>query len=75
MQLSADFTTTHNYLTGGIGKIDVVDWKSNTRLKHCNSETPIVKWFWYIIDAYSEEMRARLLQFVTGSARVSDLYF
>lgn len=55
---------------GGIGKIDVVDWKSNTRLKHCNSETPIVKWFWCIIDAYSEEMRARLLQFVTGSARV-----
>ena len=56
--------------TGGIGKIDIVDWKSHTRLKHCNSETPVVKWFWEIIDSYSEEMRARLLQFVTGSSRV-----
>jgi E3 ubiquitin ligase SMURF1/2 len=55
---------------GGIGKIDIVDWKSHTRLKHCNAETPIVKWFWEIMDSYSEEMRARLLQFVTGSSRV-----
>ena len=57
-------------LTGGIGKIDIHDWKSNTRLKHCNAETPVVKWFWQIVEAYSEEMRARLLQFVTGSSRV-----
>jgi len=55
---------------GGIGKIDIGDWKSHTRLKHCNGETPIVKWFWEIVDSYSEEMRARLLQFVTGSSRV-----
>ena len=58
------------HFSGGIGKIDIVDWKSHTRLKHCNAETPIVKWFWEIMDSYSEEMRARLLQFVTGSSRV-----
>ena len=62
-------------ISGGIGKIDIEDWKSHTRLKHCNGETPIVKWFWEIVDSYSEEMRARLLQFVTGSSRVRKLLF
>ena len=55
---------------GGLGHIDIADWKIHTRLKHCNPETPVVKWFWDILDEYSEEMRARLLQFVTGSSRV-----
>lgn len=55
---------------GGIGKIDIVDWKTNTRLKHCTADSPVVKWFWLIVESYSEEMRARVLQFVTGSSRV-----
>jgi len=55
---------------GGLGTIDLQDWKSNTRLKHCTADTPQVIWFWKIIESYSEEMRARLLQFVTGSSRV-----
>ena len=59
------------YILGGIGKIDIVDWKANTRLKHCTADSPVVKWFWQIVESYSEEMRARLLQFVTGSSRVS----
>ena len=28
---------------GGLGKIDLQDWKTNTRLKHCTVETPQVK--------------------------------
>ncbi|XP_059470031.1 E3 ubiquitin-protein ligase SMURF2 [Neocloeon triangulifer] len=55
---------------GGLGSIDIEDWKQNTRLKHCTLETPVVKWFWQIVEIYSAEMRARLLQFVTGSSRV-----
>ncbi|CAB4055444.1 SMURF [Lepeophtheirus salmonis] len=55
---------------GGIGTIDIVDWKNHTRLKQCDAETPVVQWFWAIVDSYSSEMRARLLQFVTGSSRV-----
>lgn len=54
----------------GLGTIDINDWKTNTRLKHCTSDTPVVRWFWQIVESYSEEMRARLLQFVTGSSRV-----
>ncbi|CAB1433446.1 unnamed protein product [Pleuronectes platessa] len=54
----------------GLGKIDIHDWKSNTRLKHCTSDTNIVKWFWKAVETFDEERRARLLQFVTGSSRV-----
>uniref|UniRef100_T1JG98 E3 ubiquitin-protein ligase n=1 Tax=Strigamia maritima TaxID=126957 RepID=T1JG98_STRMM len=55
---------------GGLGKIDLQDWKMNTRLKHCTPDSNIVKWFWAAIESYEEEMRARVLQFVTGSSRV-----
>uniref|UniRef100_A0A671K5P3 HECT-type E3 ubiquitin transferase n=1 Tax=Sinocyclocheilus anshuiensis TaxID=1608454 RepID=A0A671K5P3_9TELE len=54
----------------GLGKIDINDWKSNTRLKHCTADSNIVKWFWRAVESYDEERRARLLQFVTGSSRV-----
>lgn len=55
---------------GGISSIDVNDWKKNTRLKHCTPDAPQVLWFWQVVESYSSEMRARLLQFVTGSSRV-----
>jgi len=54
----------------GLGTIDVKDWQTNTRLKHCTKEHQLVKWFWEIVENYDEEQRARLLQFVTGSSRV-----
>lgn len=58
-------------IISGIGTIDIEDWKRNTRLKHCSPDMPVVKWFWEIIEQnYSQEMRLRLLQFVTGSSRV-----
>ena len=28
---------------GGLGTIDLQDWKTNTRLKHCTVETPQVR--------------------------------
>jgi len=57
-------------MIGGLGKIDVEDWKRHTRLKHCTLETNIVRWFWRAVEERNEERRARLLQFVTGSSRV-----
>uniref|UniRef100_A0A4W6DA48 HECT-type E3 ubiquitin transferase n=1 Tax=Lates calcarifer TaxID=8187 RepID=A0A4W6DA48_LATCA len=33
-------------IIGGLGKIDLADWKTNTRLKHCTSESNVVRWFW-----------------------------
>ncbi|KAJ7403998.1 E3 ubiquitin-protein ligase SMURF1 [Willisornis vidua] len=57
-------------IIGGLDKIDLNDWKSNTRLKHCMADSNIVKWFWQAVETFDEERRARLLQFVTGSTRV-----
>uniref|UniRef100_A0AAY4ABR8 HECT-type E3 ubiquitin transferase n=1 Tax=Denticeps clupeoides TaxID=299321 RepID=A0AAY4ABR8_9TELE len=54
----------------GLGKIDIEDWKSHTRLKHCTPDSNVVKWFWKTVESFDEERRARLLQFVTGSSRV-----
>ena len=57
-------------MIGGLGKIDLDDWKQHTRLKHCTHESSIVRWFWRAVEEFDEEKRARLLQFVTGSSRV-----
>ncbi|XP_078521174.1 E3 ubiquitin-protein ligase SMURF1 isoform X2 [Lissotriton helveticus] len=57
-------------IIGGLDKIDLNDWKVNTRLKHCMADSNIVKWFWQAVETFDEERRARLLQFVTGSTRV-----
>ncbi|XP_034942339.1 E3 ubiquitin-protein ligase NEDD4 isoform X2 [Chelonus insularis] len=55
----------------GIQHIDVKDWKKNTLYKgdyHANHIT--VQWFWRVVLSFNNEMRARLLQFVTGTSRV-----
>ncbi|KAL5273487.1 SMURF2 family protein [Megaselia abdita] len=33
---------------GGISSIDVSDWRTHTRLKHCTLETQQVIWFWQV---------------------------
>ncbi|MGH0129274.1 UNVERIFIED_CONTAM: hypothetical protein FKN15_038657 [Acipenser sinensis] len=57
-------------IIGGLGKLDLNDWKANTRLKHCVADSNMVKWFWQAVESFDEERRGRLLQFVTGSTRV-----
>ncbi|XP_014468262.1 PREDICTED: E3 ubiquitin-protein ligase NEDD4 isoform X3 [Dinoponera quadriceps] len=55
----------------GIQHIDVKDWKQNTLYKgdyHANHL--VVQWFWRVVLSFSNEMRSRLLQFVTGTSRV-----
>lgn len=55
---------------GGLGKIDIDDWQTNTKLKRCYPDSLVVKWFWALVKEWDDERRARLLQFVTGSSRV-----
>jgi len=55
----------------GIGSIDVKDWKGNTVYKgdyHPNHI--VIQWYWRVVLSFSNEMRSRLLQFVTGTSRV-----
>ncbi|CAH0723310.1 unnamed protein product, partial [Brenthis ino] len=57
-------------LLAGRADLDPADWRRHTRLKHVAPDAPIVNWFWEIVEEFDPEMRARLLQFVTGSRRV-----
>ncbi|KAF7279807.1 E3 ubiquitin-protein ligase Nedd4 isoform X7 [Rhynchophorus ferrugineus] len=55
----------------GIQHIDVKDWKLNTVYKgdyHANHL--VIQYFWRVVLSFNNEMRARLLQFVTGTSRV-----
>uniref|UniRef100_A0A8D3C162 E3 ubiquitin-protein ligase n=1 Tax=Scophthalmus maximus TaxID=52904 RepID=A0A8D3C162_SCOMX len=70
LALQKGFNEELELIVCGLGKIDISDWKSNTRLKHCTPDSNIVKWFWKAVESFDEERRARLLQFVTGSSRV-----
>ncbi|XP_055616307.1 E3 ubiquitin-protein ligase Nedd-4-like isoform X2 [Toxorhynchites rutilus septentrionalis] len=55
----------------GIQSIDVKDWKRNTLYKgDYFANHVIIQWFWRAVLSFSTEMRARLLQFVTGTSRV-----
>ena len=58
----------------GLPIIDVDDWEANTRysgtLKEAGNESQLAKWFWDIVRGFDHEMRARLLQFVTGTSGV-----
>lgn len=53
----------------GVPSIDVADWQAHTQV---SDELPeeVLAWFWEIVTAFSDEERARLLQFTTGSSRV-----
>ncbi|XP_050400244.1 E3 ubiquitin-protein ligase NEDD4 isoform X2 [Patella vulgata] len=55
----------------GLQDIDVNDWKSHTAYKgEYNPNHPTIICFWKVVYSFPNEMRARLLQFVTGTSRV-----
>ena len=54
----------------GSPKIDINDWKQNTQYENYNENTPIIKYFWEIIESYDDNERAEFLQFVTGSCKI-----
>ncbi|EDQ84973.1 uncharacterized protein MONBRDRAFT_34429 [Monosiga brevicollis MX1] len=54
----------------GLGEIDVGDWSSNTEYRHCEPTDEQIAWFWDVLRSFDTELRARVLQFVTGTSRV-----
>ncbi|KAH7465822.1 hypothetical protein KRP22_014824 [Phytophthora ramorum] len=55
----------------GLPEIDLADWKRNTVVAPSFDEAPyVVGWFWEVLQAFTEDERARFLQFSTGSSRV-----
>ena len=60
-------------LLHGLPNIDMEDWKANTDYTGEFSGQPnhrVVKWFWEVVTEMSREKKAKLLQFVTGTAGV-----
>lgn len=54
-------------LIGGVTKIDVSDWKSNTKYDGWSSTDDEISWFWGVVSQLKEEEKALLLKFSTGS--------
>ena len=60
----------------GVPNIDMVDWQSHTDIKYLDFDNPtkaekkVITWFWDTVSSFSQEHRARILQFVTGTSRV-----
>ncbi|RMX62815.1 hypothetical protein KXD40_004666 [Peronospora effusa] len=55
----------------GLPDINMADWKRNTVVAPSFSDAPkVVDWFWEVLQGFTEDERARFLQFSTGSSRV-----
>jgi hypothetical protein len=48
----------------------VDDLKENTEYSGYSMASPVIQWFWEIIQGLSKEDKARFLQFVTGTSKV-----
>lgn len=53
-------------LISGVPDIDIDDWKNNTDYRGFSSVSPQVLWFWRTVRSFTQEERAKLLQFTTG---------
>lgn len=56
----------------GLPTINMDDWECNTKYTgDMKEDDQVVKWFWEVVrDDFDQEMKARLLQFVTGTSGV-----
>jgi len=58
----------------GLPNINVKDWMENTKYRGefagTGAKHQVVAWFWQVMESFSEEEKARFLQFATGTSRV-----
>ena len=58
----------------GLTHVDIDDWRRNTNYQHeyaaLGERHPVIVWFWECVMEFDDATRCRLLQFVTGTARV-----
>eukprot|EP00537_Pseudo-nitzschia_pungens_P013973 CAMPEP_0172383768 /NCGR_PEP_ID=MMETSP1061-20121228/1579_1 /TAXON_ID=37318 /ORGANISM="Pseudo-nitzschia pungens, Strain cf. pungens" /LENGTH=972 /DNA_ID=CAMNT_0013112101 /DNA_START=55 /DNA_END=2973 /DNA_ORIENTATION=+ len=58
----------------GLPVIDMDDWMDNTKysglFESKGKNSPVIQWFWEVVNGSDQEMKARLLQFVTGTSGV-----
>lgn len=49
----------------------VDDLRANTEYSGYSNASPVIQWFWEVVQGFSKEDKARFLQFVTGTSKVS----
>ncbi|TPX49618.1 hypothetical protein SeLEV6574_g01357 [Synchytrium endobioticum] len=57
-------------LISGMPDIDIDDMKANTEYVNYTPSSPQIQWFWRAVRSFSQEERAKLVQFVTGTSKV-----
>ncbi|XP_060597968.1 E3 ubiquitin-protein ligase HACE1-like [Ruditapes philippinarum] len=57
-------------LLSGIPEINIQDWKDHTTYIDCTNQSKTVKWFWEILEEFTDQEKVLMLQFVTGSSRL-----
>jgi E3 ubiquitin-protein ligase HUWE1 len=50
--------------------VDVEDLKQNTDYSGYNPTDQIIIWFWEVVEEYSQESLAKLVQFITGTSKI-----
>ncbi|XP_046703277.1 NEDD4-like E3 ubiquitin-protein ligase WWP1 isoform X2 [Silurus meridionalis] len=54
----------------GMQEVDLQDWQRNTVFRHYTRNSKQIMWFWQFVKEVDNEVRLRLLQFVTGTCRL-----
>uniref|UniRef100_A0AAY4A370 E3 ubiquitin-protein ligase n=1 Tax=Denticeps clupeoides TaxID=299321 RepID=A0AAY4A370_9TELE len=54
----------------GMQEVDLQDWQRNTVYRHYTRNSKQIMWFWQFVREVDNEVRLRLLQFVTGTCRL-----
>ncbi|KAF8079578.1 hypothetical protein N665_1017s0001 [Sinapis alba] len=57
-------------LISGLPDIDLDNLRANTEYSGYSPGSPVIQWFWEVVQGLSKEDKARLLQFVTGTSKV-----
>ncbi|XP_078543198.1 NEDD4-like E3 ubiquitin-protein ligase WWP1 isoform X1 [Lissotriton helveticus] len=54
----------------GMQEVDLADWQRNTVYRHYTRNSKQMIWFWQFVKEMDNEVRLRLMQFVTGTCRL-----
>ncbi|ONK77230.1 uncharacterized protein A4U43_C02F4420 [Asparagus officinalis] len=57
-------------LISGLPDIDLDDLRANSEYSGYSNASPVIQWFWEVVQGFSKEDKARFLQFVTGTSKV-----
>lgn len=74
-RISLPFFFFFSFLTFLLGYyVSVDNLRANTEYSGYSPGSPVIQWFWEVVQGLSKEDKARLLQFVTGTSKVKNVF-